>query len=55
MTKIGASWGFVGHHPLNMHAQPCYIWHRNNPTWTRQFHYSSCNEGRGGICESPLG
>jgi len=54
MRKIGPRWGFRNAHNVNMNNQPCNIWLRNNGTWMKQFHWSSCNEGRGAICKSPL-
>merc|ERR1711935_1107133 len=54
MRKIGPKWGFRGAHPLDHSNNVCYMWHRNNGTWIRQFHHQGCQSGRGAICKSPL-
>jgi len=54
MRILGPKWGFRGAHPINTHSHPCWMWHRNNGTWMRQFHHQHCHEGRGGLCKSPL-
>ena len=55
MTKIGGNWGFQMRQPLDMHNNPCAMWHRNNAAWMKNFHHQNCATAHGVICESPLG